>query len=51
MEIGKINRQQYRVYKGQALSGNELGCLTGLKRKKLIAEDWAVEYIYRHKLI
>lgn len=33
---GKINIQAYRTYKGQVLSGNEAGCLKGLKRKGLI---------------
>lgn len=33
---GKISRQAFRTYKGQVLSGNEEGCLIGLKRKKLI---------------
>lgn len=32
----KINKQQYKTYKGQVLHGDVKGCLTGLKRKKLI---------------
>ena len=32
----KINSQQYKTYKGQVLHGDVKGCLTGLKRKKLI---------------
>ena len=32
----KINKQQFRTYKGQVLHGDVGGCLTGLKRKKLI---------------
>lgn len=33
---GKITIQAYRTYRGQVLSGNEDGCLRGLKRKGLI---------------
>ena len=33
---GRIDRQAYRTYKGQVLSGNEEGCVKGLIRKKLI---------------
>lgn len=33
---GKITLQAYRTYKGQILSGNEKGCIKGLKRKGLI---------------
>lgn len=33
---GKINKQQFRTYRGQVLSGNEQGCLVGLRRKGLI---------------
>lgn len=32
----KINKQQFRTYRGQVLSGNEEGCLVGLSRKGLI---------------
>lgn len=32
----KINIQQFKTYKGQVLHGDVNGCLTGLKRKKLI---------------
>lgn len=35
----KITMQEYKTYKGQVLSGNVKGCLTGLKRKKLIREE------------
>ena len=34
--LKKINSQQYKTYKGQVLHGDVKGCLTGLKRKKLI---------------
>lgn len=33
---GRITTQAYRTYKGQVLSGNEAGCLKGLRRKCLI---------------
>lgn len=33
---GKINKQQYKTYKGQALHGDVNGCLLSLERKKLI---------------
>ena len=32
----KITMQQFRTYKGQVLSGDELGCIKGLMRKGLI---------------
>ena len=32
----KINKQQYKTYKGQVLHGDVGACLLGLKRKKLI---------------
>lgn len=32
----KITVQQYRTFKGQVLSGNEEGCIKGLKRMRLI---------------
>lgn len=33
---GKINKQQFKTYRGQVFSGDEQGCLVGLRRKKLI---------------
>lgn len=33
-----INKQQYKTYRGQILSGNEKGCIIGLQRKGLIKE-------------
>lgn len=32
----KINKQQYKTYKGQVLHDDVAGCIKGLKRKKLI---------------
>lgn len=34
----KITQQQYRTYKGQAVHGDEIGCIKGLKRKHLISD-------------
>jgi hypothetical protein len=36
-----ITKQQYRTYKGQVTSGNAVGCITGLKRKRLITDNEA----------
>lgn len=36
LKQGKITQQQFRTYRGQVISGNEEGCLVGLKRKRLI---------------
>jgi len=33
---GAITPQQYKVYKGQILSGDSEACIRGLKRKGLI---------------
>ena len=35
----KITLQEYGTYKGQVLSGNVEGCLTGLRRKRLIGKE------------
>ena len=32
----RITKQQFRVFKGQVLAGDEAGCLKGLKRMNLI---------------
>jgi hypothetical protein len=48
LDENKINIQQYRTYKGQISSGNELGCIKGLKRKRLITE--ADAFILSNKL-
>lgn len=34
----RITIQQYRTYRGQVLHGDVEGCITGLKRKKLIPD-------------
>lgn len=34
----KITRQQFRIYKGQVIHGDEIGCIVGMKRKGLITE-------------
>lgn len=36
-----ITKQQYRTYKGQVLAGDTEGCLKGLRKRKLIAEEVA----------
>ena len=46
----KITQQQYRTYKGQVTSNNEIGCITGLKRKHLITDDEADALILSYKL-
>lgn len=33
---GRISQQEFRTYKGQVLSGDESGCIKGLKRKGLL---------------
>lgn len=37
----KITIQQFRTYKGQVIHGDEIGCITGLKRKHLIKDEEA----------
>lgn len=46
----KINRQQYRTYKGQVIHNNEIGCIIGLKRKHLITDDEADALILYYNL-
>lgn len=46
----KINKQQYRTYKGQVIHGDEIGCITGLKRKHLINGEEADALILSMKL-
>lgn len=38
---GKINSQQYKTYKGQAVHGDGIGCVKGLLRKHLIEDEEA----------
>lgn len=46
----KINIQQFRTYKGQVIHGDEIGCITGLKRKHLISGEEAEARILSMKL-
>lgn len=46
----KINKQQFRTYKGQVIHGDEIGCITGLKRKHLISGEEADALILSMKL-
>lgn len=46
----QISQQQYRTYKGQVLSGDEVGCLKGLTKKKLIKPERAEELITQYAL-
>lgn len=32
----KITAQQFKTYKGQVIHGDEIGCIKGLKRKRII---------------
>lgn len=36
-----ITTQQYKTYKGQVMSGDGIGCIKGLKRKRLITDEKA----------
>lgn len=47
---GKINVQAYRTYKGQVMSGDDIGCVKGLIRKKLITKAQGEELIDEIKL-
>jgi len=46
----KITKQQYSTYKGQAFHGDEIGCITELKRKHLISDAKADALILNVKL-
>lgn len=50
LNSGKITKQQFRTYKGQAIHGDEIGCITGLKRKRLITEEEAEMLIENYQL-
>ena len=41
----KITTQAYKTYMGQIKSGNELACIKGMKRKKLITAEKAEHLI------
>lgn len=46
----QITIQQYRTFKGQILSGNEIGCIKGLLKKHLIDNKKAEELITSYAL-
>lgn len=33
---GRITKQQFKTFKGQVIHGDEVGCIRGLKRLKLL---------------
>lgn len=35
-KANKITTQQFKTFRGQIMSGNEEGCIKGLKRMKLL---------------
>ena len=46
----KITTQAYNTYIGQIKSGNELACIKGMKRKKLITAEKAESLIKSYML-
>ena len=46
----KITTQAYKTYMGQIISGNELACIKGMKRKKLITKEKAESLIKSYML-
>lgn len=46
----KITKQQFNTYKGQVIHGDEIGCIKGLKRKRLITDVEADALISSCKL-
>ena len=46
----KITTQAYNTYIGQIKSGNELACIKGMKRKKLITTEKAESLIKSYML-
>ena len=46
----KITTQAYNTYIGQIKSGNELACIKGMKRKKLITKEKAESLIESYML-
>lgn len=49
-ERNKITAQQYNTYKGQVIHGDEIGCIKGLKRKRLISGEKAENLILSYML-
>ena len=46
----KITTQAYKTYMGQIRSGNELACIKGMMRKKLITTEKAESLIQSYML-
>ena len=46
----KITTQAYKTYMGQIRSGNELACIKGMKRKKLITKEKAESLVESYML-
>ena len=46
----KITTQQLKTYKGQVMHGDEIGCIKGLKRNRLIEDAEADALILAYKL-
>ena len=46
----KITTQSYKTYIGQIRSGNEIACIKGMKRKKLITKEKAESLIESYML-
>ena len=46
----KITTQAYKTYMGQIRSGNELACIKGMMRKKLITTEKAESLIESYML-
>lgn len=43
LKENRINKQQFRTYRGQVLSGNVSACIVGMKRKYLISDEFERE--------
>ena len=46
----KITTQAYKTYIGQIRSGNEIACIKGMKRKKLITKEKAESLVDSYML-
>ena len=46
----KITTQAYNTYIGQIKSGNELACIKGMRRKKLITKEKAESLVESYML-
>ena len=46
----KITTQAYKTYMGQISSGDEIACIKGMKKKKLITEEKAESLVESYML-